>query len=250
MPTIFSRMSVYLAAVVILISWLISNTFVTVKEEDAQTMDAVQSEWVEVQRFANLSNDQRALLTEMADIENSLDKLRKEGTDKQNNDEEDANEKWLTSFQSDSALLVKSAEDLEELSQRVQPTADLEQLVENNIQRVKAFDTDVQNGANAYREQAKAGQSSQSGQDEANAEGRNNHEEQMAVALQKIADMEGPFDKLNEEIVSLYGKMDSYMTTTSERSAEHATIARWIAYLFSALGTVIGGFGKWLESKH
>jgi hypothetical protein len=43
-----------LAAVVIFISWVISNSFVTALEEDAQNMDAVQSEQTQVRQFSSL----------------------------------------------------------------------------------------------------------------------------------------------------------------------------------------------------
>lgn len=68
MTTIFSRLSVYIAAVVIFISWLISNSFVAALEEDTQTMDAVQSEQTQAQQFSNLSDGQRALLRKIAVI--------------------------------------------------------------------------------------------------------------------------------------------------------------------------------------
>jgi chromosome segregation ATPase len=253
MRTIFSRFSVYGAAVVIGISWLISNTFVAANEQDTQTMDAVESEKIQVQQFSNLSNGQRALLRKVADIEDGLDKLRNEGkqTVAQNSeDEPDAEQKWVESFQSDSKHMVESAEEIEELANRVQPSADLEQSVESSIQRTKAFDADVQKEANAYKQEKEAGRSLESGQDEANAEGRKKHDEQISAASERIAKMEEPFNKLEEEIVSLYDKMGSYMTERRERSAKHATVAGWIAYLFYALGTAIGGLGKWWENKH
>ena len=50
--TIFSRLSLYIAAVVIFISWVISNSFVTAREEDAQNMDAVQSQQTQVRQFS------------------------------------------------------------------------------------------------------------------------------------------------------------------------------------------------------
>ena len=253
MPTIFSRVSVYIAAVVIFISWLISNSFVAAKEEDTQTMDAVQSEQTQVQQFSNLSDGQRDLLRKIADIEDSVDKLRNKHAEagKQNDeDEADANQKWVESFQSDSARLVGSAEELEELAKRVQPSADLEQSVESSIQRAKAFDADVQNEANVYKRQTKAGQSLRSGQDEANAEGRKKYDEQISADFKRIAKMEKKFDELDQQIVSLYVKMDGYIAEKRKRSAKHATVASFIAYVFYAVGTVIGGLGKWFENKH
>jgi len=253
MPTTFSRVSVYIAAVVIFISWLISNSFVTAKEEDTQTMDAVQSEQTQVQQFSNLSDGQRALLRKIADIEDSVDKLRNKHAEagKQNDeDEADANQKWVESLQSDSARLVGSAEELEELAKRVQPSADLEQSVESSIQRAKAFDADVQNEANVYKRETKAGQSLRSGPDEANAEGRKKYDEQISADFKRIAKMEKKFDELDQQIVSLYVKMDSYIAEKRKRSAKHATVASFIAYVFYAVGTVIGGLGKWFENKH
>lgn len=255
MPTIFSRLSLYIAAVVIFISWLISNSFVAALEEDTQTMDAVQSEQTQAQQFSNLSDGQRALLKTIADIEDSLDKLRNEGkhteAGKQNHeDEANAKQKWVESFQADSAQLVESAEELGELAKRVQPSADLEQSVESSIQRAKAFNADVQKEANAYKQEREAGQSLGSGQDEAKAEGRKKYDEQISADFQRTAKMEARFDELDQQIVSLYEKMDSYITEKRKRSSEHATLASFIAYVFYALGTVIGGLGKWLENKH
>ena len=80
MLTVFSRLSLYIAAVVIFISWVISNSFVTALEEDAQNMDAVQSEQTQVRQFSSLSNGQRDLLRKMAEIENSVDKLNNVGS--------------------------------------------------------------------------------------------------------------------------------------------------------------------------
>jgi chromosome segregation ATPase len=255
MPTIFSRLSVYIAAVVIFISWLISNSFVTALEEDTQTMDAVQSEQTQAQQFSNLSDGQRALLRKIADIEHSLDKRPNEGKhteagEQNDEDEADAEQKWVESFQSDSAQLVESAEELEELAKRVQPSADLEQSVESSIQRAKAFDAEVQKEANAYKQERKASQSLESGQDEANAEGRKKYDEQISADFGRIVKMEEKFDELDQQIVSLYDKMDSYITERRKRSAEHATVASFIAYVFYAVGTVIGGLGKWSENKH
>jgi chromosome segregation ATPase len=252
MPTIFSRFSVYGAAVVIGISWLISNTFVTVLEEDTQTMDAVQSEQTQAQQFSNISEGQRALLKKIADIEDTLDKQRSEGkqTAEQNDgDEPDADQKWVESFKSDSDQLVETAEELEELAKRVKPSADLNQAIESSIQRAKAFAAEVQKQANAYEQEMESGQSLDAGQDEANAESRKKHDEQINAAVAGISKMEEPLEKLNEEIVSLYDKMDSYVTERREHSDKHATVAGWIAYLFYALGTAIGGLGKWLENK-
>ena len=65
-----------------------------------------------------------------------------------------------------------------------------------------------------------------------------------------IAKMEDAFEELDQEVVSLYDKMDSSITEKSERSARHAAGASFIAYLFYAIGTAIGGLGKWLENKH
>jgi len=255
MPTIFSRLSGYIAAVVIFISWLISNGFVTALEEDTQTMDAVQSEQTQVQQFSNLSDGQRALLRRMADIEDSLDKLRNEGKhtearEQNDEDEADAEQKWVESFQSDSAQLVESAEELEELAKRVQPSADLEQSVESSLQRAKVFDADVQKEANAYKQEKKAGQSLELGQGDANAEGRKKYDKQISADFERIVQMEEKFDEIDHQMVSLYDKMDSYITERRKRSAKHATVASFIAYVFYAVGTVIGGLGKWLENKH
>jgi|SRR6185295_5468796 len=255
MPAIFSRLSGYIAAVVIFISWLISNGFVTALEEDTQTMDAVQSEQTQVQQFSNLSDGQRALLKRMADIEDSLDKLRNEGKhteagEQNDEDEADAEQKWVESFQSDSAQLVESAEELEELAKRVQPSADLEQSVESSLQRAKVFDADVQKEANAYKQEKKAGQSLESGQGDANAEGRKKYDKQISADFERIVQMEEKFDDIDQQMVSLYDKMDSYITERRKRSAKHATVASFIAYVFYAVGTVIGGLGKWLENKH
>jgi len=254
MPTFISRFSVYLAAVVIFISWLISNTFVAAREGDTQTMDAVKSEQIQAQQFSNLSNGQRALLRQIGDIEDSVDKLRNEGkhteAGKQNDeDEADAKQKWVELFQSDSAQLVGSAEELEKLAKRVQPSADLERSVESSIQQAKAFDADVQNEANAYKRETKAGQSLRLGQDEANAESRKKYDEQISADFKRIDKMGKKFDELDQQIISLYVKMDSYITEKRERSAKHATVASFIAYVFYAVETVIGGLGKWLESK-
>jgi len=255
MPTIFSRLSVYIAAVVILISWLISNTFVTFKEEDVQAMNAFKIEFNQFQDFSHLANGQRVLLRNVAEIEDSLDKLQKEGKHPEaaaqnDEDEADAQQNWVESFPDDSTQLAEDAQDLEDWAKRVQPSAELEQSVASSYQRAKAFDADVHKEANAYDQDRKAAHFLEARQDEANAEGRKKFNEQISADLKRIAKMEGPFDNLSKEIDSLYEKIESHMNERSERSASHATIARWIAYLFSALGTVFGGLGPWLENKN
>jgi hypothetical protein len=253
MLTNFPRLSVYMAAVVIFISWLISNTFVTTLEEDTQTMDAVQAEQTQSRQFSTLSDGERAVLRKLADIEDSVARLRTEGkqTEQENQgDEVDADQKWVESFQSDSAYLVESAKELEELGDRVQPSQDLEQSIKSIIQRTTAFDVDVQKAASAYEEEKKTGPPSESGQDETSAEARRKYDAKISADFEIIAKMEGAFDELNQQIVSLYDKMDSYITEKRERSAQHAAVASYIAYLFYAFGTAIGGLGKWLENKH
>src|SRR5689334_17065863 len=131
MFTVISRFSVYIAAVVLFFSWLISNSFVMTADEDTQTMDAVQSEQTQAQQFADLSNGQRALLKQVADIEDRLDKLPNEhkSTDVQERDaqdESDGKERWVKSFESDSTQLAENAEELGELGRRVEPPGDLE----------------------------------------------------------------------------------------------------------------------------
>ena len=252
MLTIFPRLSVYIAAVVIFISWLITNTFVTTFQEDTQSMDAVKAEQNESQQFSMQSEDERAVLRQLADIEDSVAKLRTEGkqTEQQNHgDEVDADQKWVESFQSDSAYLVERAKELEELGKRVQPSQDLEQSIKSIIQRTTAFDVDVQKAASAYKKERETGPPSESGQDETSAEARKQYDAKIDADFEIIAKMENAFEELDQQVVSLYDKMESYITEKRERSAEHAAIASYIAYLFYAFGTAIGGLGKWLENK-
>ena len=255
MPTTFSRFSVYIAAVVIFISWLISNTFVMYLEADTQTMDAVESEQIEAQQFSNLSDGQRDLLKKIADIADRLDQLPNEGKhtetgDQNNGDAADADEKWVDAFQADSAQLVKSAEELKKLAQRVQPTADVEQSIDSSIRQAKSYDANVQDEANTYKRDKKASQSSGSEQSEANAEPRKKHDEQISADFQRIVESENKFDDIDQQTVSVYNNMATYITERRDRSAKHASIASLIAYVFYAIGTVIGGLGKWLENKH
>ena len=255
MLTTISRLSVYIAVVVIFISWLISNSFVTTLEEDTQTMDAVQSEQTQARQFSDLSRGQRDLLRKVADIEDSLKKPHNErkpteaqGQDAE--DESDADKNWVESFQSDSGQLAESAEELGEFSKRVQPSEDLEQSIKNIIERTKAFDADVQREANAYEQERKTGPSVGTAQAETNAEGRKKYDEQTSAHLERIEKMEEPFGDFDQQVISLYDKMDSYITQRRKRSAEHATLASFIAYVLYGLGTVIGGLGKWLENKN
>jgi hypothetical protein len=251
MLTIFLRLSVYIAAVVIFISWLISNTFVTTLEEDTQTMDAVQAEQTQTRQFSTLSDNERTVLRKLADIEDSVAKLRNEGkqTEQNHGDEADADQKWVESFQSDSAYLVESAKELEELGTRVQPSQDLEQSIKSIIQRTTAFDADVRKEASAYEKERKTGPPSESGQDETNAEARKKYDAQIDADFERIAKMENAFEELDQQVVSLYDKMDSHITERRERSAQHAAVASFIAYVFYAFGIAISGLGKWLESK-
>jgi DNA repair exonuclease SbcCD ATPase subunit len=242
MIAIISRLSVYIAAAVILISWLITNSFVRVFDEDTQAMDAVRSEQTQVQQFASLSEGQRALLREMADLEDSSEKLRNEVKHTESagqNDEADAEQRWVDSFQTDSEVLVEHAEELQEFAERVQPPQELQQSIKDSIQRTKAFHADVQREANAYKQEKSTRQSPESQQGKANAEARQKHDG-MAVT----------FDELNEHIVSLYDQMDNFITEKRERSAERKNTASIVAWVFSALGTVFGALGKWLEKKN
>jgi hypothetical protein len=250
MLNMFSRLAVYIAALVIFISWLISNTFVVTLSEDTQTMDAVQAERTQTQQFSTVSDGQRAVLRKLADIEDSVDKLRNSGkqTDEHNDaDEVDADQKWVESFQSDSANLVESAEELDALATRVEPAQDLEQSIKSIIQRTTAFNANVQKEASAYDEERKT--AAPSGPDEPSAEAHNKYDAQISADFQRIATMEDAFDELDQQVVSLYDKMDSYITERRERSAQHAEVASFIAYIFYAFGIAISGLGKWLERK-
>ena len=255
MLTIFSRLSVYIAAVVIFISWLISNTFVTTLETDTQNMDAVQSEQTQARQFSSISDGQRDLLRKMADIENSLDKLNKasertEAAQQGDEDEADAEQQWVELFQANSAQTAESAKDLEELAKRVQPPADLDLPIKNSVQTAQAFDAKVQTKANAYKQALETSRSTESGQNETDAEGRKKHDEQMSAAYKEITKMEAEYDKLDDQVISLYDKMDSHVSERHESSAKSAAVASSIAYVFYALGTVIGGLGQWLGNKN
>jgi DNA repair exonuclease SbcCD ATPase subunit len=216
-------------------------------------MDAVQTEQTQSRQFSTLSDGERTVLRKLADIEDSVAKLRTEGkqTEQQDHgDEVDADQKWVESLQSDSAYLVESAKELEELGKRVQPSQDLEQSIKSIIQRTTAFDVDVQKAASAYKEDRKTGPPSESGQDETSAEALRKYDAKISADLEVIAKMEDAFEELDGQVVSLYDKMDSYITEKRERSAQHADVASFISYLFYAFGTAIGGLGKWLENKH
>jgi low affinity Fe/Cu permease len=252
MLTIFPRLSVYIAAVVIFISWLITNTFVTTFDRDTQSMDAVKAEENESQQFSMQSDGERAVLRQLADIEDSVAKLRTEGkpTEQQNHgDEVDADQRWVESFQSDSAYLVERAKELEELGKRVQPSQDLEQSIKSIIERTTAFDVGVQKATSAYKKERETGPPSESGQDETSVEARRTYDAKIDGDFETIAKMEAAFEKLDQEVVSLYDKMESYIEEKRERSAQHAEVASIVAYVFYALGTAIGGLGKWLENK-
>lgn len=255
MLTILSRLSVYIAAVVIFISWLISNTFVTTLEADTQNMDAVQGEQTQVRQFSSLSDGQRDLLRKMADIEDSLDKLqntseRTKTEEQGDEDETDAEQHWIESFQDDSAQLAESAKELEELAKRVQPAADLDSLIKSCVQLTEAFNAKVKREANVYKQELETSRSKESGQDEKDAEGRKKHDEQMRKAYQQITKMEDDYHKLDEQVVSLYDKLDSQVSEKRESSAKSATVASFIADIFYAIAAVIGGLGQWLANKN
>jgi hypothetical protein len=255
MLNIFSRLSVYLAAVVIFISWLISNSFVTALEADTENMDAVQSEQTDARQFSSLADGQRDLLRKLADIENSLDKklnagARTEAAEQGDEGEADAEQQWVDSFQANSDQLAESAKELEELAERVQPSADLDQPIKSSVELTEAFDVKVQKEADAYKQALETSRSTESGQDETEAEGRKKHDEQMSAAYTEITKMEGEYDKLDEQVLSLYDKLDTHVSERRESSARSATVASFIAYVFYGLGTVIGGLGQWLGNKN
>ena len=255
MLTIFSRLSLYIAAVVIFISWVISNSFVTALEEDAQNMDAVQSEQTQVRQFSSLSNGQRDLLRKMAEIENSVDKLnnaseRTKAEEQGDEDEADAEQHWVESFQADSDQLVAGAKELEELAKRIQPPADLDQRIKSSVQLTEAFNAKIKREANAYKQGLENSRSTRSGQDETDADGRKKHDEQVSAAYKEITKREEEYDKLDEQVVSLYDNMDSHVSEKRESSAHSATVASFIAFIFYGLGTVMGGLGQWLGNKN
>ncbi|MCM3905608.1 MAG: hypothetical protein ND866_28270 [Pyrinomonadaceae bacterium] len=253
MATIFSRFYVYIAAVVIFISWVISNNFVRALERDTQTMDAVRSEQAQAQQFSNLSDGQRDLLRKMAEIQDSLNQRNEgkpAGAEEQNDEDEvDAKQEWVESFASDCAQLTESAEELGELAKRVRPSEELEQSVKSIIERTKAFYDGLQREADAYTQERNTGRPSESGPDETDAEGRKKQDEQVSAAFEKVAKMEQTYDDLNKQVVSLYDKMHTQITETRQRSAKSAAVASFIALVFYAFGTVIGGLGKWLENR-
>jgi hypothetical protein len=236
MATIFSRFSTYLAAAVLFISWLISNSFVTTLETDTQTMDAVQQEQVQARQFSILSSGQRNLLEKLVTIEESLANPA-QASAAGNTEETDPALMWVEFFQTNSAYLAKDAQELEELTRRVQPSAELEGQINKHLAEVKNFAAAVEKEAVAYEQEGSASQSAESDQ-------------QLDAHFERIEKMEQTFEKLDQEAVTLYANLDTYITDRRATSAQQASTASSIAYIFYVIGTAIGGLGKWLETKN
>jgi acyl transferase domain-containing protein len=145
---------------------------------------------------------------------------------------------------------VAGAKELEELAKRIQPPADLDQRIKSSVQLTEAFNAKIKTQANAYKQGLENSRSKGSGQDETNADGRKKHDAQVSAAYKEITKMEEEYDKLDEQVVSLYDNMDSHVSEKRESSAQSASVASFTAFIFYALGTVIGGLGQWLGNKN
>jgi hypothetical protein len=212
------RFSGYLAAGIILISWLINNLFVTGLQKATQTLDAVrgeQAELADLARINDLTEGQRALFKRVSALENG------------SHDEAKMDSDWVESLESNSVRLAGNAEELQNLVARVEPEGegDLVQAIHETVDKAKHFGARIRSDAEAYR-QGKSGES--------------------LDALQ-ATDQEA--DGLDEALGGQYAKMEDYMEKKRERSAGAEETASMMAYLLSALGTGLGVAGKWLEKK-
>src|SRR5262245_39397830 len=72
---VFVRLSSVIAAGVLFLSWVITNTFVATAEFDTGALDAVQAERAEVQQFSDLAESQRDIVASLARIDARLDGL-------------------------------------------------------------------------------------------------------------------------------------------------------------------------------
>jgi len=212
------RFSGYLAAGIIIVSWLINNLFVTSLQKATQTLDAVRGEQAEVAdlaRINDLTEGQRALSKKVSALENGI------------HDEGKMDSEWVESLELNSARLARNAEGLQNLVARVEPEGqgDLVQAIRETTEKAKGFGERIQAEAEAYK-QGKTGES--------------------LDALQ-ATDQEA--DGLDEALGGQYEKMEDYMEKKRARSAGAEETASLVAYLLSALGTGLGVAGKWLEKK-
>jgi hypothetical protein len=211
------RFSGYAAATVIFLSWFINNTFVASLQDDTQALDAIRSEQADA---ANLS--------QMDDLAEGQRELLKKITILQNGRSEDQeNLAWVESLESSSARLASSAQELEDLVNRVKPEdqEELVQAIKTSVVATETFSTEIHSQADTYKQG------------------------NTAESLDALEATDQGFDELSDTVVAHYEKMDTYMTEKRERSASAANTASIIAYLFSALGLALGGAGKWLEKK-
>lgn len=236
--TALSKFSIYIAAVIIFVSWVISSTFVERLERDTETMDAVQSEQVQIRQFANLADSQRVLLRKIGEVGESIGKLDQRAQGVNVDDDLSVGElAWVRSFRSDTGEVAKNAEDLADLAARVEIEPVLDQAVSDGVERARALDADVQKESDAF-EAVSLAPTPES--DERSAENKT------GTRYEAISSMESRFDAVSAEIVSLFDRVDQSVTEQQQASASRAAIASTIAYVFYIIGTAIGGLGQWV----
>src|ERR1043166_4461018 len=105
----FARLSTFLAAVVLFVSWAFSNTFATAAERDTATMDAVQREEAGIRQFSMLADGQRDVLERLAAAEERL-VPRASGAGRGRVGIENAERDWVDAFEGNSRQLMTNAD--------------------------------------------------------------------------------------------------------------------------------------------
>lgn len=263
MAATFARYSGVLAAVIFFFSWLVSNTFLLRAQEDRDSMDAIESERRQLEQFSALSLDHRALSKSVASLRINLKRVsaRAENSEAEASDVKSEAEDlltWINAVQSDFGELDSSADQLKALAGRVPVDDVIRQSVEGRVKRAKElaaqfkreseeYEREVGSLVSARGAEQVAGGDGEAGGEEANAGEADKRSAQIADHAKKVDEAERRLGPANEELLAGYDEVYGQAEVKRERSAARAETASRLAYVFSALATVIALAGRWLE---
>lgn len=119
----YSHLFGVFAAIIVLASWLISNTLVARVEADTRSVDAVRNEQTQFRQFSDLSNEQRTVIKKLWEVVTRQRDLYAELVRHSDSGESNLNSaieelSWIEALQSDISALDRSAQRLSEWTVR------------------------------------------------------------------------------------------------------------------------------------
>jgi len=134
---------------------------------------------------------------------------------------------WVASLESNGKRTAENARQLDELALRVAPKHqdDLVQGIKQSVEKTQLYATEISAAAEKYRR------------------------EKAKEFLDTLEATSQGYNGIEETSADQYEKLNAYVTEESRSSSKAAETASMMAYVFSALGVGLGGFGQWLQKK-